>query len=389
MKSVLLIITGSVAAFKAYELIRMFVKSGIKVIPVLSRGGEAFLTPLSVSALAGEEVLMEDSYKMEHITSSRKCDAIIVYPASASFLNKLSYGAGGELALDIILAKLPETPLIIAPAMNVQMWKSEITTLSVSKLQRMGAYIINPESGMLLCEEKGEGRLVDTSIIYNEITEILKTRNKLNGKIAIITNGGTIEKIDDVRFISNFSSGLQGAEIAKEMLNMGATVFLVEANSHYDIVLPSQNLHKIKVESAVEMQKAVFDILEKHTIDYFFSTAAVADFRVKNRVSGKIKKDEMFEIVLEKNPDILKEVCNSKGKRPKIIVGFAVEEKANLVINGRKKIIQKGCDILFVNEMCFGSKNTQGTIIANDGKETLFAGTKAKLAKTLISSLLI
>ena len=386
MKEVLLIITGSVAAFKSLELIRLLKKDGYNVKVILTKGGGSFVTPLSASSLSKNEVFMEDSYKMEHISLSRTCDLIVVCPASASFINKLSAGIGGELALDVMLAKKQETQVLLCPAMNCEMWKNETVQKSIKCLEERNFIVINPQSGMLLCEEEGEGKLAPIEQIKQEIDDFFAYQNSFKGLKFLITNGGTIERIDDVRFISNFSSGLQGALITKEILKRGGEVFLVEARVNHNITLTSKNLHLIKVESAKEMLKEVQNIIQNHTLDGFFAVAAVSDFCVKKKTAGKIKKDTIPTLELEYNPDILEFVGNLTQNRPKKIIGFAVEEEENLITNGTKKLIKKNCDVIFANKMCFENSKTNGYILTKDSPMA-FEGSKQELAKLLINYL--
>lgn len=383
MKDILIIITGSVAAFKTLELIRLFVKNGDKVKVVLSGGAENFITPLSVSALSGSEVITKDTYKMEHISLSRKADLIIVCPASASFINKLALGIGGEISLDIFLAKKKETKVLIAPAMNVQMWENEVVKSNIVRLSEMGYKILSPIAGELLCKEEGVGKLANIEDIFNESYKIILKNNSLAGKKFLITNGGTVEKIDDVRFISNFSSGLQGALIAQELLERGGEVYMVEGSVSYNITLPGVNLFKFKILSALDMHKQVFDLIKNHKFEAFFAVAAVCDFRVKNRVIGKVSKENMFDIELIKNPDILYDVANLQINKPLKIVGFAAEEAINIEVNGEKKFKNKSCDVLFANEMCFEMKETKGIIFTSSNKET-FYGSKQLFACKLV-----
>lgn len=387
MKTVLFIITGSIAAFKALEIMRMLVKGGIRVIPVLSKGGEAFVTSLSVSSLCGEQMITEDSYKMEHIFLSRNIDLIIICPAGASFLNKYASGYGGELALDILLAKQKNTPVLIAPAMNVEMWNNSNTQNSIKKLEYEGCIIINPESGQLLCNEEGEGKLASIDDIYSSAIHILTEKERLKGKKVLITSGATIEKIDEARYVSNFSSGLQGALIVKELQMCGAEVFLVEGKVNHGLHPALHLLHHIKVISAKEMYKEVMEILKNERIDYFFSVAAVCDFYVKNSCPGKAKKENIKTLTLEENPDILKSVGLLKSWRPLKVFGFAAETEDLLEDSGRKKLINKNCDVLFANPMCFETYHTSGIIFYKDNKNEKFHGSKKDLAKKLISLL--
>lgn len=382
MKEILIIITGSVSAFKSLELIRMLKKEGHNINVILSKGGEDFVTPLSASALSGNDVLIEDSYNMEHISLSRKCDLILICPASASFINKLAYGFGGELALDLMLAKKQETQAMICPAMNVEMWNNEVLQNNLTELEKQDFTIINPQKGRLLCEEEGEGKLASLDFIFGEVKDFFSYQNSLKGLKFVITSGGTVEKIDNARFISNFSSGLQGALIAKELANRGAEVFVIEAKASHDIRLVNKNIKLIKVLSAKEMLDEVKQVLLNNKIEGFFAVAAVADFAVKNYFNGKIKKDKMPTLELEYNPDILSYVGNLKENRPNKVIGFAAEEE-NLIENGLGKLNKKNCDFIFANHMCFESLNTTGYLISSSKQES-FKGSKKELASFLL-----
>jgi phosphopantothenoylcysteine decarboxylase/phosphopantothenate--cysteine ligase len=388
MKEVLLIITGSVSAFKSLELIRLLKKDGINVRVVLTKGGMDFITPLSASALSGNEVITADTYKMEHITLSRNADLIVVCPASASFINKLSSGVGGEIALDLILAKQNATRVMLFPAMNPSMWLNQSTKESIKTLERRDFIVINPAKGKALCDEEGEGKLPEIGAIHQEIIDFLVYKESLKGKKFLITNGATVERIDDARFVSNFSSGLQGALIAKEILKRGGEVFVVEGKTSYDFNLEGKLLHKIKVEPAIEMLDEVLKVVHSEKIEGFFAVSAVADFRVKNKVKGKLKKDEIQTLELEKNPDILKEVATLKSNRPKIVVGFSAEEEKNLLANGKNKLHNKNCDFLFTNSMCFGVESTTGYLLSENLQDR-FSGLKLELAKLLIGKIFI
>jgi phosphopantothenoylcysteine decarboxylase / phosphopantothenate---cysteine ligase len=386
MKKILMIITGSVSAFKSLELIRMLKKEGYQINVILSQGGENFVTPLSVSALSENEVFTQDTYKMEHISLSRSCDLIVICPASASFINKLANGIGGDLALDLMLAKKMETSVIICPAMNVEMWNNKTVKQSIENLKKQGFKIVDPQKGELLCKEQGEGKLAPLEEIKTKINNFFAYQNTLKGLKFVITSGGTVEKIDDVRFISNFSSGLQGALIAEEILARGGEVFLIEASASHNLILCQKNLHYIKVESADDMFLEVQKVVKQNEVEVFFSVAAVADFKVKNKVQGKLKKNTLPTIELEKNPDILEYVGNLTTSKPKKVFGFAVEEKENLIKNGKQKLINKKCDFIFANNMQFKTSNTKGYLISN--KENIeFEGSKQELAKLLVDKI--
>jgi phosphopantothenoylcysteine decarboxylase/phosphopantothenate--cysteine ligase len=388
MKDVLLIITGSVSAFKSLELTRLLMKSGMNIKIVLSDGGEMFVTPLSASALSGNEVITKDTYKMEHIFLSRNADLILVCPASASFINKIACGIGGELALDIMLAKRSSTPVLICPAMNVAMWQNEAVVESIAKLKSRGFEFLEPTSGKLLCAEEGFGKLPSVQEIAEKVFGFFAHKKSLEGLKFVITNGGTIEKIDDVRYISNFSSGLQGALITKEILERGGEVLLIEGKTSYPFKLQYEKLSIVKVNSAIEMLEATLSAFENKKIDGFFAVAAVADFRVKNAVKGKIKKDTTPVLELEKNPDILEKIGNLRKNRPRKVIGFAAEEEQNLIKNGTLKLKKKNCDFIVANSLCFEMEETRGFIIEKE-KTLPFSCKKSDLAKMLINEIFL
>lgn len=378
----LLIITGSVSAYKSIELVRMLVKNNHSVKIILTKSAQNFVTNMSLLSLSSDkiDVFTEDSHKMEHIYLTRECDMVIVCPASANFISKISCGIADDLASSTILAKQKGLPLIICPAMNKEMFNNDIIKGNIQKLLKsnINAEIINPAFGLLACGEEGIGKLEDINVIYyrikskkqnTEINNITKSAKKtLVGKSIIITLGGTVERIDDVRCITNFSSGLQGFEIANELKNLGANVTIIAGNHSVDL----KDFNVIKIESARDMLNEIKNEIKKQKIDCFISSAAVCDFYVKNKKNGKIKKNKSGKIDINlkfaNNPDILSEISHLKTHRPKLCIGFAAESE-NIIQNGIEKLKNKNCDIVVCNDISsgniFGSYETKAVVIDN------------------------
>ena len=388
-KKILLIITGSIAAYKSVDLIRLLIKAGYEVTPVMTKAAVEFITPLLVSSIAGVKVhsdlfAIDEEKGMAHINLSRQNDLILVAPASADIIGKMASGTADDLASNILLAA--NKPIIIAPAMNEKMWLNKANQANLNILRENGVKILTPDSDILACGEKGVGKMTDPKIIFDEAEKFFNEKKIFAGKKIIVTAGSTFEPIDPVRFIGNYSSGKQGIAIAKRFHELGAEVKLIAGNIDNDkIDLPKTAI--INVKSADEMLKAVEENLAKTAI--FVSCAAVADFKVKNVAKEKIKKTAKNSLSLElvKNIDILKTVANHK-QRPKIVVGFAAESE-NLIENAKKKLKEKNCDLIVANNIkenqIFGSNYNQVSIIDKKGKaETFKKMTKLEVADLLI-----
>ncbi|MDQ8203449.1 bifunctional phosphopantothenoylcysteine decarboxylase/phosphopantothenate--cysteine ligase CoaBC [Pelagicoccus sp. SDUM812003] len=352
-KNILLIITGSIASYKSLELIRLLTKAGATVEAVLTRGGEAFITPLSVEALIGKRVhtqLWDDrSYQMNHIELSRRADLIVIAPASANIVSKLANGIADDLASSVLLAR--NKPVLLAPSMNVEMWENLAFQRNLKQIQADGAAYVPPQVGILACGESGIGKMAEAATIFDAVCERFKNQARLAGKTAIVTAGGTIERIDSVRYLSNFSSGKQGIAIAQSLAESGAEVQLVVGN--VSTHLPSHpNITIQRVESAVNMHAAVHQALPA---DVFVGCAAVCDFRVSNISDKKIKKESGLELSFEENPDIAKSVGTLEpAKRPKLVIGFAAETD-QLLDHAASKLASKGCDLIVANDVSDGA----------------------------------
>lgn len=388
MTKILLIITGSVAAYKSMDLIRLLKKANYQVTPIMTRGAEQFVTPLLVSSISGEKVLdqlfsVEDESKIGHINLSRENDLIVIAPATADFLAKMANGLADDLASNVVLAS--NKPVFVAPAMNEKMWLNKQTQKNLENLRENGIKILNPKTDTLACGEYGVGKMVEPAEIFAEIENFFANKKSFAGKKVIITCGATFEPIDPVRFIGNYSSGKQGIAIAEEFYNLGAEVVLVAGNVKEQINLPKKNI--IKVKTAEEMLGAIEKNLK--ATDIFIAAAAVADFRPKEVFKEKIKKSKtpLKNLEMVENVDILQTISNHKN-RPGIVVGFAAESE-DLIQNAKKKLSEKNCDLVLANDInggeVFGSDYNQITLLDKKGKiENWNKMTKQEVASKLL-----
>ena len=343
-KTILIGITAGIAAYKICELIRMYKREGANVRVMVTPNALNLVTALTLESLSQNEVFVDNfeikEYKPEHISLCDEADIMVIAPATANTISKIANGICDNLLTTTVCAF--NKPIIIAPAMNTNMWKNQFVQDNVSKLEKTGYHILNPESGFLACGTTGEGRLCSLDKIYNKTLEILNQNKILSGKKIVISAGGTIEKIDPVRYISNFSSGKMGTALADAAYKMGADVTLV---STFDIQKP---YNVIKTESAVEMENVITKY--NNNVDCIIMAAAVADYRVKDYSEQKMKKtfEDEIQISLVKNPDILKELSSIVTATK--IVGFCAESE-NLLENAKVKIKNKGCDFLIANDI--------------------------------------
>ena len=366
-KNILIGITGGIAAYKICTLIRLYRKAEANVRVVLTPNALNFVTKLTLQTLSNNEVYVEnfeiDEYKPEHIALT-EADIFVIAPASANTISKLANGICDNLLLSTACAF--NKPFLIAPAMNTNMWNNPFVQENLCKLKSAGYHILEPESGYLACGTSGVGRMREVEDIFDKTVEILSGR--LKGKKILITAGGTKEKIDPVRYISNSSSGKMGLALADAACSMGAEVTLISTFGVNNGVNKgvNENYKNIVAETALEMEKAVKENLAGK--DCIIMAAAVADYRVENYSEQKIKKGGNDELTLKlvKNPDILKGICialQEKRKTPPpnplphgagelcpIIVGFCAESE-NLIENAKTKIKNKGCDYLIANDI--------------------------------------
>lgn len=390
-KTVLIGISGGIAAYKICELIRMYKRANAEVLVVCTPNALNFVTKLTLENLSKNPVAVEEfnveKFNPEHISYADKADIMVIAPATANTISKIATGVCDNLLTSIACAFTK--PMIIAPAMNCNMWENPIIQQNLSKLN---VEILEPESGYLACGYEGKGRLCSLDKIFDKTVEILNVK-RLNGKKFVITSGGTIEEIDPVRYISNYSSGKMGLALADVAKNLGADVTLIttcNVERKYNIV---------KVKSAQEMKNAVE--AEFNNADCIIMAAAVADYRVKERASQKMKKtaDDEITLTLVKNPDILKELClkkqnkiaNTDEELP-LIIGFCAESE-NLIANAKEKIAKKGCDYLIANDISrkdigFSSDFNEVTILdKNGGMKKLEKADKKTIAKEILKEI--
>ena len=346
-KKILLIICGGISAYKSLELIRLFKKQGSEVKTILTKSAKEFITPLSVASLSQEKVYddlfnAENEAEMDHISLSRWADLILVAPATANTISKLSAGSSDDLASTVILAS--DKDIFLTPAMNVRMWEHPSTKENLNKLKSYGYKVIGPEIGDMACGEFGEGKMTEPKDII-QVIELYFNSLINNQKLrALVTAGPTNEYIDPVRFITNKSSGKQGYALAKAFAKKGFQTTLISGPTNLTV---NNNINLIKVETAHEMLKATQKNLPA---DVAIFSAAVADFKVKEKKEEKIKKQESLYLELEKNIDILNYISKHNSLRPKLVIGFAAETN-NVEENAKKKLMEKNCDWIIANDV--------------------------------------
>ena len=389
-KKILLIICGGIAAYKSLEVIRLLRKSGSSVKTILTKNAKNFITPLSVASLSQEKVYTDlfnsdNESEMDHISLSRWSDLILIAPATANTISKISYGLSDDLASTVVFAS--DKKIFIAPAMNVRMWEHQSNKENLKKLINFGHEIIGPEIGEMACGEYGMGKMSEPETIINHINNYFKKLENNKNFRALVTAGPTHEYIDPVRFISNKSSGKQGYEIARSLSENGFDTTLISGPTNLN---PIKGVNLIKVKSADEMLEATLNNLPT---DVAIFSAAVADFKVKNKEKEKIKKDKISELSLEKNTDILGHISNHNSLRPKLVVGFAAETNS-LKNNSLKKLSEKNCDWIIANDI---SKNDIGfesdfnkvsIFYKNNSEENLPKMSKSSLANEIVNRII-
>lgn len=384
-KRILLIIGGGIAAYKSLDLIRRLKERGASVTPVLTRAGAEFVTPLSVSALAGEPVHTDlfdltTEAEMGHIQLSRSADLVVVAPATADLMGKMAGGLANDLASTLLMAT--DTPVLLAPAMNVRMWQHAATQRNIAMLKRDGIGFVGPNDGDMACGEFGPGRMAEPLEIVAAVEAALGD-GPLKGRRILVTSGPTHEPIDPVRYIANRSSGAQGAAIGRALAALGAEVVFVTGPAD---VPPPEGVEVIKVESAIDMQNAVNAALP---VDAAVFAAAVADWRVATASQSKLKKSKggLPELKLTENPDVLAGVAQMKKGRPALVVGFAAETD-DVATNATAKRKRKGCDWIVANDVSpetgiMGGAENAVVLITGDGAEDWPRMTKHDVAKQL------
>ncbi|MGK7651437.1 bifunctional phosphopantothenoylcysteine decarboxylase/phosphopantothenate--cysteine ligase CoaBC [Roseovarius sp. B08] len=384
-KRILLIIGGGIAAYKALDLIRRLRERGAAVTPVLTKAGAEFVTPLSVSALAGTKVFRDlfdltDEAEMGHIELSRSADLIVVAPATADLMAKMATGQADDLASTLLLAT--DTEVLLAPAMNVRMWEHAATQRNIATLKGDGIGFVGPNAGDMACGEHGPGRMSEPLEIVAAV-EARLAAGPLAGKRIVVTSGPTHEPIDPVRYIANRSSGAQGTAIARALAGAGAEVVFVTGPAD---VPPPEGVEVVAVETAQEMLEAVEAALPA---DAGVFAAAVADWRVASAGARKIKKEggELPVLEFAENPDILATVSRMEAGRPPLVVGFAAETD-DVVDHATAKRARKGCDWIVANDVSpatgiMGGTENAVTLITADGAEAWPRMSKVDVARRL------
>ena len=385
-KNILLIISGGIAAYKSLDLIRRMRERGASVTPVMTQAASEFVTPLSVSALAGAQVYQDlfdltAETDMGHIQLSRSADLIVVAPASADLMAKMANGLATDLASTLLLAT--DTPVLIAPAMNVRMWDHPATQRNLAQLIADGVHIVGPNPGDMACGEYGPGRMSEPMEIIDAIAAHFAP-HPLEGHKVLVTSGPTHEPIDPVRYIANRSSGAQGTEIAAALRDLGADVRFVTGPAD---VPPPNGVHVIQVESAQDMFDAVKANLD---VSCAIFAAAVADWRVENASGSKIKKQNgsLPELSLTENPDILAHVAQlGTDARPPLVIGFAAETD-DVIENANVKRVRKGCDWIVANDVSpetgiMGGSENQVILVTEQGADQWPRLSKGEVAAKL------
>ena len=395
-KSVLLVVGGGIAAYKALDLVRRLRERGANVRPVMTQAAKEFVTPLSLASLAGSKVhdalfSLTDEAEMGHIELSRAADLVVVAPATANLLGKMANGLADDLATTLLLATDKKT--LVAPAMNLRMWLHPATQRNVATLRADGVLFCGPEDGAMACGEFGPGRMSEPLEIVAAIEAALASDTKLAlpaalaGRRVVVTSGPTHEPIDPVRFIANRSSGKQGHAIARAAAAAGAEVVLVSGPV---AIADPPGMAVRKVETAQEMLAAVEAALPA---DIFIAAAAVADWRVAEPATSKLKKTggTAHTLDLIENPDILARIAGRNHDRPGIVVGFAAETD-NFLEHAKAKLVRKGCDLMILNDVgtgtsTFGGDLNEVTVLSTEGTTAWPRLGKAEIATRLVSLL--
>ena len=388
-------VTGGVAAYKAAELVRLLQQDGFTVQVVMTRGAREFVTPLTFAALSGQKVITDLFEKsaageanlesaIEHIAVAQRTDLLLVAPATADILAKFARGIADDFLSTLYLATT--APVVIAPAMNVNMWNHAATQENIEVLRRRGVRIVSPDEGYLACGMTGAGRLAGQREIVEAVRESLHAQRDLRGQTVLITAGPTCEDLDPVRYLTNRSSGKMGYAVAEAAARRGAKVILISGPT--SLATPA-DVERTDVRSAGEMLQAVRARLAESSVAIF--AAAVADYRPAHAASEKIKRSkESLSLELQPTPDILAEAAQSKGSR--LIVGFAAETQ-NVAENARKKLAAKDADLIVANDVTaegagFDHDTNIVTLFARDGRDLALPKlTKAEVAQRILDEI--
>src|SRR5579872_1713112 len=388
---VVLGVSGGIAAYKAAELVRLLQDRNVRVQVVMTRAAQEFVRPLTFAALSGEKVITDlfgegaqepnIESAVEHIAVAQSIDALVVAPATADVIGKFANGLADDFLSPLFLATT--APVVVAPAMNVNMWENAATQQNIHKLKERGIRVVEPDSGYLACGMIGPGRLAANETIVHAVMEALGAVQDLANETILITAGPTREPIDPVRYLGNRSSGRMGYALAEAALRRGAKVILISGPT---ALKPPSVAEFVQVQTAKEMRDAVITHLEQSTV--IIKAAAVADFTVRHAADQKIKRRSGMNLELEPTPDILKEVAGRKGAR--IVIGFAAETQDALG-NGRKKLESKSLDAIVVNDVSqpgigFDSERNAVTILTRAGAVNVPETTKWEVAHRVLDA---
>jgi phosphopantothenoylcysteine decarboxylase / phosphopantothenate---cysteine ligase len=386
-------VTGGIAAYKAAEIVRLLQDRGVRVQVVMTRSAQEFVRPLTFAALSGEKVITgmftpgEQQQEpepnidsaIEHIAVAQSIDALVVAPATADVLAHFAQGIANDFLTTLYLATT--APIVVAPAMNVNMWNHEATQANLQILRRRGVKIVEPGAGYLACGMMGAGRLAENETIVAAVMEALGAFQDFNGETVLITAGPTREKIDPVRYLTNRSSGRMGYALAEAALRRGARVLLISGPTS---LTPPGAAEVTQVESTDGMRNTVLKLLPQASV--VIKTAAVSDYRPKAEASHKMKRKGAMTLELEATPDILKEISLQKSSQ--IVVGFAAETE-NVLENARQKLVAKNLDAIVVNDVSregvgFDSDRNAVTIITRDEVVEVPETTKWEVAQRVL-----
>ena len=385
-KKILIVICGGISAYKSLEFIRALRKNKAEIKTIITKSAKEFVTPLSITSLSQGKVYEdlfnpENEAEMDHISLSRWADLIVVVPATANTLSKLSNGTCDDLASTVILAS--NKKIFLVPAMNVRMWEHPSNQKNLNNLKEYGYKVIGPEIGDMACGEYGSGKMTEPSEIFKYVENYFKQLKKNNGLKALITAGPTREYLDPVRYITNKSSGKQGYELAKSFRDKGFDTTLISGKTN---LKPVEGIKYIEIETADEMLK---ETLNNLPVDVAVFSAAVADYKAKNYSKEKIKKSDQENINLTKNVDIISYVSKHNSLRPKLTIGFAAETE-NVDKNAKKKLSEKNCDWIIANdvsneEIGFNSDFNQIKIFyKNNSDESIGKMSKSLIAEEIV-----
>ncbi len=385
-KKILLIVTGGIACYKALDLIRRLQDKGSHVECILTSNAQEFVKVITFESLLAKKVksnlfTLDQEKNMSHIKLANDAEIILVAPCTANFISKISNGVADDLATNVMLAS--NKPKLVAPAMNTNMWKNKAVQNNIKILEKIGITVLSPQSGKLACRTEGKGKLMDVDLIVDNLNFFFSEK-KLHGINAIVTAGPSIERIDPIRFIGNFSSGLQGYEIAETLSFFGAKTVLISGPTK---ISPPSNVELISVESSDDFLKKS---IEKLPVDIYISVAAISDWKAKNISKNKLKKKTTFTTFnLEQSKDVLRSISTHK-KRPKLVIGFSAETE-NLLKNSKKKFQIKQCDWMIANKITkkygFESNKNKVIFIEKNNVEEWKVMTKKLVARKLVKKI--